>query len=173
MRIHLYIYYIKFSIAKEKEHNIFNTLLEDVYFNEKFNIVSLWDVFEHIKNGSNTLKLIKNLLTDNGVILLQIPSSDSLAARVMQSKCNMFDGLEHVNLYGIESLTKLVERNGLKILDVKSVVPELGVLNNYLNYDDPYKGASNNFSSILNMVSDDQILKSLLGYKFQVVIGRA
>jgi SAM-dependent methyltransferase len=164
---------IEFSIAKEKEHNIFNTLLEDVYFNEKFNIVSLWDVFEHIKNGSNTLKLIKNLLTDNGVILLQIPSSDSLAARVMQSKCNMFDGLEHVNLYGIESLTKLVERNGLKILDVKSVVPELGVLNNYLNYDDPYKGASNNFSSILNMVSDDQILKSLLGYKFQVVIGRA
>jgi len=95
---------IEFSIAKEKEHNVFNILLEDAKFNEKFNIISLWDVFEHIKDGDKTLKLMKDLLTNDGVILIQIPSSDSLAARIMQEKCNMFDGLEHVNLYGVNSL---------------------------------------------------------------------
>jgi 2-polyprenyl-3-methyl-5-hydroxy-6-metoxy-1,4-benzoquinol methylase len=162
---------IEFSIANEKEHNVFNTLLEDACFNEKFNIISLWDVFEHIKDGDKTLKLMKNLLTDNGVILLQIPSSDSLTARVMQEKCNMFDGLEHVNLYGVNSLKILVENNNLQILDIQSVIPELGVLNNHLSYDDPYQGNNNNFDSIFNLFSDEQVLKSLLGYKLQVVIG--
>ena len=115
--------------------------------------------------------LIKDLLTNDGVILLQIPSIDSLAARIMQDKCNMFDGLEHVNLYGVNSLKTLVDNNNLEILDIQSVIPELGVLNNHLNYQDPYKGDSNNFNSVLNLFSDEQVLNSLLGYKLQVVIG--
>lgn len=162
---------IEFSLAKEKKHNVLNILLEDAKFNEKFNIISLWDVFEHIKDGDKTLKLMKDLLTDDGVILMQIPSRDSLAARIMQEKCNMFDGLEHVNLYGVNSLKILVNNNGLEILDIQSVIPELGVLNNYLNYEDPYKGNCNNFNSVLDLFSDKQVLKSTLGYKLQVVIG--
>jgi 2-polyprenyl-3-methyl-5-hydroxy-6-metoxy-1,4-benzoquinol methylase len=162
---------IEFSISEGKGHKVQNDLLQNALFDEKFNVISLWDVFEHIKDGDSTLKLMKDLLTDNGVILLQIPSSDALAAKIMQKKCNMFDGLEHTNLYGIESLTKLVESNGLKILDIQSVIPELGVLNNYLSYDDPYKESNNNFGSVLDLFSDEQVLKSLLGYKLQVVIG--
>ena len=37
--------------------------------------------------------------------------------------------------------------------------------------DDSYQGGSNNFNSILNFFLDEQVLKSLLGYKLQVVIG--
>jgi hypothetical protein len=83
----------------------------------------------------------------------------------------MFDGLEHVNLYGVNSLQTLVKNNNLQILDIQSVIPELGVLNNHLNYDDPYLGDSNNFDSALDLFSDEQVLKFLLGYKLQVVIG--
>jgi len=163
---------IEFDIAKSKGHKVLNSLLEHADFSEKFNIVSLWDVFEHIKDGNSALNLISNVLTDEGVILMQIPSSDSLAARIMQKNCNMFDGLEHVNLYGVASLEVILKNNGLKILDIKSVIPELGVVNNYLNYDDPYGGDSNNFTSILGLLSARQILESLLGYKLQVVVGR-
>ena len=163
---------IEFSVSKGKGHKVQNELLENALFDEKFNVISLWDVFEHIKDGDSALKLMKDLLTDNGVIFLQIPSSDALAAKIMQKKCNMFDGLEHTNLYGVESLTKLVESNGLKILDIQSVIPEIGVLNNYLSYSDPYKGSSNNFSSVFGLVSDEQILESLQGYKLQVIIGK-
>lgn len=161
---------IEFYAAKEKGHNVFNSQLGSVNFEEKFNIISLWDVFEHIKDGDKALRFMNGLLKDDGVILMQIPSNNSLAARVMQEKCNMFDGLEHVNLYGINSLEIILENNNLKILDMQSVIPELGVLNNYLNYDDPYQGDSDNFSSVFDLFSDKKILKSLLGYKLQVVI---
>jgi len=163
---------IEFSVSEGKGHKVQNKLLENALFDEKFDIISLWDVFEHIKDGSSVLKLMKGLLTNNGVILLQIPNSDALAAKIMQKKCNMFDGLEHVNLYGVESLTKLIESNELKILDIQSVIPEIGVLNNYLSYGDPYNEGGNNFSSAFGLVSDEQVLKSLQGYKLQVVIGK-
>ena len=45
-------------------------------------------------------------------------------------------------------------------------------IQDYLSYGDPYKGSSNNFSSVFGLVSDEQILESLQGYKLQVIIGR-
>jgi len=163
---------IEFSVSKGKGHKVQNELLENALFDKKFNVISLWDVFEHIKDGDSTLKIMKDLLTDSGVILLQIPSSDALVAKIMQEKCNMFDGLEHVNLFGVNSLKILLKNNNLQILDIQSVIPEIGVLNNYSCYGDPYKGSSNNFSSVFGLVSDEQILESLQGYKLQVIIGR-
>ena len=162
---------IESEISRNKGHSVESHLLENASYDERFGIISFWDVFEHIKDGAKTLRLAKELLTDDGVILIQIPSSDSIAARVMQEKCNMFDGLEHVNLYGVNSLRVLVENCKLNILDIKSVIPELGVLNNYLNYEHPYTSAGDNFESVLNLSSDDEVLQSLLGYKLQVVLG--
>jgi len=162
---------IESEISRNKGHKVESHLLENANFDEKFGIISFWDVFEHLKDGAKTLRLAKELLTDDGVILIQIPSSDSIAARVMQEKCNMFDGLEHVNLYGVDSLKLLVENCKLNILDIKSVIPELGVLNNYLNYENPYTSAGDNFKSVFSLFSDEEILQSLLGYKLQVVLG--
>jgi 2-polyprenyl-3-methyl-5-hydroxy-6-metoxy-1,4-benzoquinol methylase len=164
---------IEYSVVKKKDHKVYNKNIIEVEFPEQFDLITLWDVFEHIKDGYNYIKYIQGLLTKDGVIFLQIPSIDSIAARIMREKCNMFDGLEHVNLYGIESLTKLVEASGMKILNIKSVISELSVLNNYLNYSDPYKKECNDccydFSSI---IPEDKILDILQGYKLQVVIGR-
>ena len=161
---------VESEISRNKGHIISNDLLQTAIFEEKFNIISFWDVFEHLKDGGETLRLSKDLLTSDGVILIQIPSSDSLAARIMQEQCNMFDGLEHVNLYGVNSLTHLVKTSGLEILDIKSVIPELGVINNYLNYEHPYEGDSKSFKSFYNLFTDEDVLQSLLGYKLQVVL---
>ncbi len=91
--------------ALKKGYQVFNEHLEKVHFSEKFNAISLWDVFEHIKDGNKYLRLMKNLLAPIGVLFLQVPNFQSLASRALQEKCNMFDGLEdedtlHKNLLG-------------------------------------------------------------------------
>lgn len=157
--------------ASKKQHTIHNKLLQDVVFDVKFDAITMWDVFEHIKDGAYYLNYMKNLLSDGGVIFLQVPSSDSLAAKMLREKCNMFDGLEHVNLYGVKSLELLCERCGLKILGLTTVIPEIGVMNNYLNYDDPYLGGTDNKTNIPNVIDDKKLLDNLQGYKIQAVIG--
>ncbi|MCF6246331.1 MAG: class I SAM-dependent methyltransferase [Desulfobacula sp.] len=163
----------EFNMARQKGHKVYNTLMENINFDSKFDAITLWDVFEHIKGGEFYLNMMKNLLTPSGVIFLQIPNSDALAARILKEKCNMFDGLEHVNLYGVNTIRQLAERCRLKVQDIQTVIPEIGVINNYLDYDDPYLGNADNKTDIYNLIDETMLNDQLLGYKLQVTLGEA
>lgn len=160
----------EFDIVKTKGHEVYSELLENINFDIKFDAITLWDVFEHIKDGHFYLGLMKKILSDNGVIFLQIPSSGSLAAKILQEKCNMFDGLEHVNLYNAETIRILAEKSGFDVLEMQSVIPEIGVINNYFNYDDPYLGSSENKTDIPDIIDEKALIQKLMGYKLQVVL---
>ena len=162
----------EYVYAREKGHKVYNNLLEDIEFHGKFDLISMWDVFEHIKDGKFYLNLMKSLLTDEGVIFLQIPSSDSLASKILREHCNMYDGLEHVNLYGVETIKKLAEKCNLKVLSLKTVISEIGVINNYLNYENPYLGNTKNKNFIPNLIDEKEIHETLQGYKLQVILGK-
>jgi len=47
--------------------------LDDVPKYFKFDIICMFHVFEHIKNPHNLLNQCKNLLTDGGIILIEVP----------------------------------------------------------------------------------------------------
>lgn len=161
----------EFEFAKKKGHTVFNDLLENISFDVQFDAITMWDVFEHIIDGEFHLNTMKKLLNKNGLIYLQIPSSDSLAAKILQEHCNMYDGLEHVNLYGVETIKKLAEKCDLEILSIKTIIPEIGVINNFLNYEDPYLGNTLNKKFIPNIIDEDKLLETLQGYKLQVILG--
>jgi len=158
--------------ATKKGHTVYNQLLEEITLSEPIHAVSLWDVFEHLKDGRAYLNMIKDLLTPEGVIFLQIPSADSLAAKMLQEKCNMFDGIEHVNLYSYKAIEQLANECDLKILSCETVISEIGVMNNYLNYDDPYLGNTTNTSSLCSVLDEESLHKQRLGYKMQIVLGK-
>lgn len=161
----------EFSFAKAKGHKVYNQLLEEIDFTNKFDAITMWDVFEHIKDGKQYLTIMKELLSNNGVIFLQVPSSDSLAAKILQEKCNMFDGLEHVNLYNVETIKNIATQCGLEIKYITTVISEIGVTNNYMSYEDPYLGSTKNKENILNLIDENKLHENLLGYKIQVVLG--
>lgn len=160
----------EYKQAKDKGHIAYNQLLEHIDFERKFDVISMWDVFEHLKDGHSYLDQMKQLLTEDGIIFLQIPSSDSLAAKVLQKHCNMFDGLEHVNLYGEKTISILAQKCGLEIASIKTVISEIGVINNYLNYEDPYSGRTDNKTYIPNIIDEQEVHDKLLGYKLQIVL---
>ena len=158
------------KFAEKKGHKIYQDHIENISFDKEFDLITLWDVFEHIKNGKIYLEKIRSLLSRNGLIFIQVPSSASLAARIMQAKCNMYDGLEHVNLYNPDNIKILAEKSGFKIIELKTVISELSVLSNYLNYKDPYMGDSPFADNLFSIISEKEIHKNLLGYKMQVVL---
>lgn len=155
--------------AIEKGHHIFSSLITDLNTELVFDAITMWDVFEHIPNGDNTLQAIRNFLAPNGILFLQIPNSGSLAARILQEKCNMFDGIEHVNLYNPETIQVMAKKNGFEIIKIGTVISELSVLKNYLSYDNPYFGSQAG-TDFLGLLSPEIIHKELLGYKMQVLL---
>jgi len=161
---------IEAKIAKGKGYAVQENLLSMAEFSEKFDAITLWDVFEHIKDGSSFLKEARNFVRPSGLVFVQSPSRDALAARILQTACNMFDGLEHVNLYGIDSLKQLCERAGFEVVSYETVIAEIGVINNYLEYDDPYLGFSRNTQNILGGIDESWIHDQKIGYKFQTCL---
>jgi len=162
----------EYEFANNKGHKVFNELLEKIDFDTKFDAITMWDVFEHIIDGEFYLHQMKSLLNEDGVIFLQIPSSDSLAAKILQEHCNMYDGLEHVNLYGVETIKKLATKCNLEVLSLKTVISEIGVINNYLSYENPYLGNTTNKEFVTNLIDEKKIHETLQGYKLQVVLGQ-
>jgi AAA+ ATPase superfamily predicted ATPase len=162
---------IEVEIASSKGHKVWDQPIDLINFEciNKFDVITLWDVFEHIKDEKTYLCNLKDKIRKDSLIFLQIPSSASLAARIMQEKCNMFDGLEHVNLYSPKTITQLALNSGYKVLCIESIIDELKPIINYLGYEDPYSG-SFNYRNDLDFLTPNLVLSSMLGYKLQVVL---
>lgn len=161
---------IEAEVSAHKGHKVYTETIHKVSLDEKMDVISLWDVFEHIKDGYNFLIAAYDLLSSKGGIFIQSPTSSALAAKILQEKCNMFDGLEHVNLYSKENLEQLASRAGYYVASYETVISEIGVMNNYLQYEDPYLGSTNNKDTLLGILTADQLLDSNLGYKFQALL---
>lgn len=157
-------------IAKSKGHNIQTRILKNANFNEKFDIITFWDVFEHIKDSLDLLKMCKKLLKKNGIIFMQCPSRDSIALKILQEACNMLDGIEHVNIYGKQSLMALCKKAKYKIIEYDTVISEIGVINNYLQFENPYLGSTKNVKNIFKFIDEKKMHEMKMGYKFQVCI---
>ena len=84
----------------------------------------------------------------------------------------MFDGLEHVNLYSFKSIEVLAAKCHLNIVNMETVISEVGVMNNYLNYESPYFGTTNNTSSLLSLIDEEELHQHKLGYKMQILLSR-
>jgi len=148
--------------------------LEDGLFpNESFDAVTMWEVLEHVSFPRQILQCIHKILKPGGVLLIVVPNVDSLAAQILQGKCNMFLGMSHITMFNDKTLTKLLEDERYEISHRSTLISEISVMNNYLNYEHPYLGETKNLHSIFRLMSEENIHKHLLGYKLKFIAQKA
>lgn len=90
------------------------------------NMVTLWDVFEHIRNPYRLLKDIKGLLRRDGYIYISVPNAGSLLwkdryYKIIGKKFSL-DPWEHVFYYNITSLKKMLDEIGYEVVRSGSVL---------------------------------------------------
>lgn len=159
----------EFARAQRKSHRVYNSHLESTTFEHSFDLISMWDVFEHIKDGARMLDLLRARLTQDGRLLLLVPNAASLAARTMHAASNMFDGIEHVNLYSPRTIQALATRARYRIESITSAISELHVLRNYLDYEDAYLGTAGDIGP-LPFLTEQALHDNLVGYKLLVIL---
>lgn len=99
---------------------------------EKFDVITMWDVLEHIDDPGGFLRQCARLQNPGSVLVLQVPQIDSCVARCMGKNWKML-GLDHVNYFSPKTLRKLLENNGYEVLKVRSSL-ELKLLLMYTIY---------------------------------------
>ena len=81
-----------------------------------FDVITLWDVFEHVENPKKEIEDISDLLKPNGVIAMNLPDTGSLFAKISGKFWPLLLPPEHIHLFSKKGLINLLERKGYKIL---------------------------------------------------------
>jgi 2-polyprenyl-3-methyl-5-hydroxy-6-metoxy-1,4-benzoquinol methylase len=109
-----------FKVCISKGLSVYHGDVCDVDFKgRKFDVVTLWHVLEHTENPKKVFSRIGEILSDNGVLIFQVPNTDSLGFRIGKEYWFHMDSPRHLNLFSTRSVKKLCSLTGFKIVDVK------------------------------------------------------
>lgn len=85
----------------------------------KYDIITLWDVLEHIDKADEFLRKCNLHSKPGGYLFLQVPQIDSYFAKRHKDNWKMM-GLDHVNYFGKKTITDILKRHGYEVLEIKS-----------------------------------------------------
>ena len=75
--------------------------------NQKFDVITLWHVLEHVENLKSTIKILKGLLQPNGRIIVAVPNYKSYDAFFYKEHWAAFDVPRHLWHFSQSTIHKL------------------------------------------------------------------
>jgi SAM-dependent methyltransferase len=89
-----------------------------------FDVVTLWDVLEHLPNPHDTLAAAASLLQPGGLLLVNYPDIGSLAARLLRQRWPFWLAV-HLLYYTRTTIARQLERAGFRAIDYRPFWPTL------------------------------------------------
>ncbi len=109
------------SFCKSKGLDVSDSSIENYLglSNEKFDVIILSHVFEHLLAPDSVIALLRERLTTAGKIVISVPNSDSLCRKLFGKNWGWWQVPVHINHFRLSALQKLADRSGLKIEDAR------------------------------------------------------
>jgi len=114
--------------AREHYHlNVINGELKDAKFPDGFfDVVTLWDVFEHVDDPLASLMEINRIMVEDGLLVLSIPNLSSFDARIFKGHWIGWDAPRHLHLFTLETLETFLSEAGLRLDSARCLGGEYG-----------------------------------------------
>ncbi len=110
----------KYSSDTLKLENIVNqTFTPDVYQNQKFDVVTMWDVIEHLFYPAEKMRLVNQLLRQGGLFAFSTHNMDSLMAHFLKDRYPFLMSM-HVSHFTVDTLEYLLNKAGFELVEVKT-----------------------------------------------------
>ena len=107
----------EYAVSAAREHlaaDIFHGDVLSAHFPAKaFDIVTLWDVLEHLRDPHVTLQEIVRILRPEGILCLSTGDASSFIAKALGKYWHLLTPPQHVFFYTPNSLRKILEQHGL------------------------------------------------------------
>jgi len=87
-----------------------------------FDLVTMWDVIEHIPDAVSALKAAKQLLAPGGKLLIETQNVDSRAAKVLGKRWQHYKHAEHIYHFNPKTLKELLDQAGFEILENRATL---------------------------------------------------
>ena len=108
--------------AKASEKGLeLKTTLED-FANQKFDVITLWHVLEHMPNLTDQVTRLSNLLTQDGTLIIAVPNFKSFDALHYKSFWAAFDVPRHLWHFSKKAISKLFQRENMQLVKTYPMV---------------------------------------------------
>jgi SAM-dependent methyltransferase len=89
--------------------------------NKKFDLISMYEVIEHISDPKDLMKQVHNAITPDGLLHLTTPNVSSWSAKLMGKSWYHFKPNEHLLYFSPETLRLYLENCGFDVIKIKPV----------------------------------------------------
>ncbi len=103
------------SQCKEKGHYVYSSLKE-LSKTSVYHVISMWHVLEHLYNPKEILLRLKELLDENGFLVLAVPNIQSLDAKIYKANWAAWDVPRHLWHFTPQGLIGLLDDAGFQII---------------------------------------------------------
>jgi len=122
-----------------KQGDIYDVLDSTIKSGQKFDLVNLSNVLEHVIDPIGMLSSLKSLLNPGGLLRICVPNDYSKFQTILvENKCTSdtwYIPPEHLNYFNSDSLRNTLEKSGFDIKKVLCGFPiEMFLLNEHSNY---------------------------------------
>ncbi len=86
---------------------------------EKYDVVCMFDVIEHLYNPQKYLRKIKKVLKPGGLLFIETGDIGTLLPKIRRSKWRLIYPPIHLSYFSRKTLTKLLENEGFRVEETK------------------------------------------------------
>lgn len=154
--------------------NVINDTIESASLPETaFDVITYWDVMEHVYDPMAVFSKTNQLLKDNGLLLINFPPAESFARHKFKDNWIGYDPPRHLYVFSRETMKAYLVRNGFEILRWANVLSPFFAyvisLNKY--HSDNDAGLRKLTEKIINIPGMRFIFEPFFYYNF--LIGKA
>jgi len=115
-------YAVKYS-QTQLHLNIKQGDIQDVHLeNNRYDLITMWDVIEHLSDPKDVLNKINKALNKDGVLVFSTPDIGSIPAKVSGHHWIGYKlSDEHLTYFSLETLKLLCEKTGFKIIKTRHI----------------------------------------------------
>jgi len=104
-----------YDLLIQKGYTISNEPLEYFTAAHQYDLITMFDVIEHLPELQKNFAKISSLLSEQGIIALSTPNIDSLQYRIFRRRWFQFKPVEHLYYFSPSTLKRLAQAHGLRI----------------------------------------------------------
>lgn len=109
---------IKFLKKNFPDIKVFNTTIEELELKAKFNVITCWEVVEHVLNPLEIFKKIYSLLNKKGTFVLSAPNSEGFDMLILKELADANTAPDHLNFFNPKAITFAFLKAGFKKVEV-------------------------------------------------------
>ncbi|MCF8234986.1 MAG: class I SAM-dependent methyltransferase [Bacteroidales bacterium] len=107
-------------LAQKKNLEILSSVDQLDSVNERYDVITLWHVLEHLPDLHSTMKIISQKIKEDGILLIALPNHNSWDARHYEKYWAAYDLPRHLYHFNRKTITALLSSYGFEL---KSTFP--------------------------------------------------